>query len=643
MKRMNIDIETFSDRDLSKCGLHAYADSDAFEVLLFAVSVDGGPVVCYDLASGETLPDEIIDGLKSDEIEKHAFNAAFERKCMSKYLGCYLYPVSWRCTMVHSLYLGLPGSLAGVGTVLNLDKQKLETGKDLIKLFSVPRKPTEKNPATRIYPADEPEKWQLFKTYNIRDVETEMEIGEKLSRFPVPDYVWQQYFLDQYNNDYGVRIDTILAKQAIRCDEMYREKYLARAQELTGIDNPNSPVQLKDWFSEQGVEIASLAKADVADALENSEGEAKEVLELRQLLAKSSVKKYAAMIECTASDGRAHGLLQFYGAARTGRWAGRLVQVQNLPQNHLPDLAAARELVRSGDFESVDLFYDSVPDTLSQLIRTAFIPADGCKFIVSDYSQVEARCLAWIAGEKWRMDMFARGDDLYCTSASQMFGVPVQKGGINGHLRQRGKIAELALGYGGGVGAMVNMGAVAMGIPEEDLQGIVDAWRSANPAITSFWWDVDKAALTCVREKKPVQYKCLTFTYESGFMFIRLPSGRRLAYPKPRIMQNEFGRDELTYEGTGTGKKWERQTAYGPKLCENVIQAIARDLLAEAITRLDDVGLCTVMHIHDEVVLEVPKDRKMEDACRIMSQTPEWAPGLILNAAGFECEFYQKD
>ena len=643
MDRMNIDIETYSEKDLQKSGVYAYADDDSFEILLFGVSVDGGKVECYDLANGETLPKEIIEGIKDPSVMKHCFNAQFERVCLGKYLGTRLPPDSWRCTMVEALYLALPGSLAGVGTVLNLDKQKLETGKDLIRFFSVPRKPTKNNPNTRNYPADAPEKWEQYKKYNIRDVETEMEIGEKLSRFPVPDYVWQQYIFDQNCNDCGIEIDKTLAEQAILCDETFRDKYMARAQELTGIGNPNSPAQLKDWFEEQGVDIPSLAKADVAEALTWCKGDAKEVLELRQLLSKSSVKKYTAMLNCICSDGRAHGLLQYYGAARTGRWAGRLVQVQNLPQNHLEDLATARALVRNGEFEAIEMFYDSVPDTLSQLIRTAFVPREGCKYIVIDFSQIEARVLAWIAGEKWRMDMFERGDDLYCTSASQMFGVKVEKHGENSHLRQRGKVAELALGYGGGTGAMKSMGAITMGIPEEDLQGIVDAWRSSNPAIVSFWWDIDKAAISCIKQKKPVKYKCLTFTYESGFMFIRLPSGRRLAYPRPRIYQNEYGRDEISYDGSTTGKKWERISSYGPKFTENIIQAIARDLLAEAMLRLDKAGYTIVMHVHDEAVLEVGMSETVEAAGEIMKQTPEWAEGLILNAAGYECPFYQKD
>ena len=643
MKQLNIDIETFSEKDLSKCGVYAYADDPSFEILLFGVSVDGGSVRCYDLLCGEKIPEEITEGIKSDSVKKYAFNAQFERVCLSKYLGVSLDPVSWRCTMVAALYLALPGSLAGVGEVLNIEKQKLSEGKDLVRFFSTVRKPTKTNPSTRNLPADFPEKWELYKTYNIRDVEAEMLIGDKLSRFPVPDFVWEQYAFDQRCNDTGVKIDMALAEQAILCDETFRDTYLARAAELTGIENPNSPVQLKEWFAENGVDLPSLSKADVSEKLPECEGDAKEVLELRQLLSKSSVKKYQAMLNCVASDGRAHGLLQFFGASRTGRWAGRLVQVQNLPQNHIPDLGTARALLRSGDFEGIDLLYDSVPDTLSQLIRTAFIPKEGCKFIVSDFSQIEARCLAWIAGEKWRMEMFVRGDDLYCASASQMFGVTVVKGGENGHLRQRGKVAELALGYGGSVGAMLAMGAAKLGIPEDDLQGIVNAWRKANPAIVDFWWQVDYCVRECIEKKTSVWYKCLVFSYEGGFLFIRLPSGRRLAYAKPRIEKNQFGKDEISYMGTGAGKSWERIESYGPKFCENIIQGIARDILAEAMVRLEKAGYTTVMHVHDEAVLEVPMDAKVEDACRIMTIVPEWGQGMILNAAGYECPFYQKD
>lgn len=644
MKQLNIDIETFSDVDLAKSGVYRYADSSAFEILLFGYAVDKGTVRCVDVRSGEEIPEEVIAAIRDDNVEKHAFNAQFERVCLSKYLGVQLNPASWRCTMIASLYLGLPGSLAMVGTVLGLEKKKLETGKDLIRFFSVPRKPTKTNPSVRNLPDDAPEKWELYKQYNIRDVETEMEIAEKISRFPVPDFVWAQYVLDQKINDVGIEMDMQLVREAIRCDEEFRERHLKRAQELTGLENPNSPVQLKEWLQCRGVEIESLTKTEVSRVLEGDcSGDVREVLVLRQLLAKSSVRKYDAMQICRCSDGRAHGLLQFYGANRTGRWAGRLIQVQNLPQNHISDLAVARDLVKTGCFEALEILYDSVPDILSQLIRTSFVPGEGKKFMVADFSAIEARVIAWLAGEKWRQEVFRGNGDIYCASASQMFGVPVEKHGQNSHLRQKGKIAELALGYGGSVGAMVSMGALSMGLAEEELKPIVDSWRKSNPAIVKLWWDIDKAALEAVKKRTAVRYKCLTFVYESGFLFITLPSGRRLAYVRPRIFTNDFGRDELSYEGITTGKHWDRIDSYGPKITENIIQAISRDILAEAMERLDCAGYRIVMHVHDEAVIEADMSAELEDACSIMSETPEWAPGLVLNAAGYCCEFYQKD
>ena len=644
MKQINIDIETYSNTDLTKAGVYKYADDPSFSVLLFGYSVDGGPVRCIQCAKGEKIPAEIITALQDAEIMKYAFNASFERVCLSSFLGVRLSPESWRCTMVASLYLGLPGSLAAVGAVLGLEKQKLTEGKDLIKYFSVPCKPTKTNGGrTRNRPEHDPAKWDAFVKYNIRDVETEMGISQKISRFPVPDEIWKQYVLDQKINDLGVAIDMTFAEKAIECDEECRARYLARARELTGLDNPNSPIQLKEWLQSKGADVESLAKKEVKELLSSATGDVKEVLELRQLLSKSSVKKYAAMETCCCSDGRAHGLLQFYGANRTGRWAGRLIQVQNLPQNRISDLEVARELIRNGCFEAAEVFYDSVPDLLSQLIRTAFVPKEGCKFIVADFSAVEARALSWMAGEKWRMDVFAKNGDIYCASASQMFGVPVEKHGVNGHLRQRGKVAELALGYGGSVGAMVAMGALEQGLTEEELKPIVDSWRQSNPKIVQLWWDVDKAAITAVKEKKPTRVKCFSFRYESGFLIATLPSGRSLFYAKPRIMRNEYDRDSLTYEGVGTAKRWERIESYGPKIVENLTQALCRDLLAEAMQRLSDAGYKIVMHVHDEAVMEVPLDADVNAACAIMSQTPSWAPGLILNAAGYECAFYQKD
>lgn len=644
MKQINIDIETYSNTDLTKAGVYKYADDPSFSVLLFGYSVDGGPVRCIQCAKGEKIPAEIIAALQDAAVMKYAFNASFERVCLSSYLGVRLSPASWRCTMVASLYLGLPGALAAVGAVLGLEKQKLTEGKDLIKYFSVPCKPTKTNGGrTRNRPEHDPTKWDAFVRYNIRDVETERGISQKISRFPVPDEIWKQYVLDQKINDLGIAIDMTFAEKAIECDGECRARYLARARELTGLENPNSPIQLKEWLQSKGADVESLAKKEVKELLSSATGDVKEVLELRQLLSKSSVKKYAAMETCCCSDGRAHGLLQFYGANRTGRWAGRLIQVQNLPQNHISDLEVGRSLIRNGCFEAAEVLYDSVPDLLSQLIRTAFVPKEGCKFCVADFSAVEARALSWMAGEKWRMEVFANNGDIYCASASQMFGVPVEKHGVNGELRQKGKIAELALGYGGSVGAMVAMGAIEQGLTEEELKPIVDSWRQTNPKIVQLWWDVDKAAITAVKEKKPTRVKCFTFRYEAGFLIATLPSGRSLYYAKPRIMRNEYDRDSLTYEGVGTAKRWERIESYGPKIVENLTQALCRDLLAEAMQRLSDAGYKIVMHVHDEAVMEVPMDADVKDACAIMSQTPSWAPGLVLNAAGYECAFYQKD
>lgn len=645
MERLNIDIETYSEADLTKSGVYKYVDkSSGFEVLLFGYAVDGGPVKVIDLASGEMIPQEIIKALQDPKVLKYAFNAQFERVCLSAYLGKYLEPESWRCTMVASLYLGLPGSLAQVGTVFGVEKQKLESGKDLIKYFSIPCKATKTNGGrTRNLPEDAPDKWQQFKEYNKRDVETEMEIFNRVNMFPVPDFLWKQYAEDQRINDLGIEMDMDLVSQAIKCDEEFRAKYLKRAQQLTGLENPNSPIQLKEWIQSKGVEMESLAKAEVAEVMDTVTGDVKEVLELRQLLSKSSVKKYAAMENCRCSDGRAHGLLQFYGANRTGRWAGRLIQVQNLPQNHIPDLKVARDLVKNGCFEVIELLYDSIPDTLSQLIRTAFVPKSGCKFIVADFSAIEARVIAWLAGEGWRQEVFKNNGDIYCASASQMFGVPVEKHGENAHLRQKGKIAELALGYGGGKGAMISMGALDMGIAEEEIQPIVDSWRQANPNIVSLWWDIHKCVIKAVRERKPQQYKCLSFIYEKGILFIGLPSGRRLAYVKPSVYRNEYDRDEISYMGVDASKKWGPISSYGPKFVENIIQAMSRDILAEAMSRLMAAGYKIVMHVHDEAVVEAPMDASLEEVCQIMSITPDWTPGLILNAAGYECEFYQKD
>lgn len=646
---LSVDIETFSSVDLGKSGVYRYAESEDFEILLFGYSVNGSPVRVVDLACGENLPEEIRKAISDPTVMKWAFNAQFERICLSRFLGMptgeYLDPVSWHCTMIWSATLGLPMSLAGVGTVLGLEKQKLTEGKDLIRYFCVPCKATKVNGGrTRNLPEHDWTKWERFKSYNLRDVETEMEIQKKLSRFPVPENEWRNYCLDQKINDRGVALDMELAHRAVQCDNQYREFYLRQAREITGLENPNSVLQLRDWLWERGVELDSLSKNAVQDLLPDTDGDVRKVLSLRQELAKSSVKKYTAMENLVCRDSRGRGLIQFYGASRTGRYAGKLLQVQNLPQNHLPDLETARALVQSGNFDALEMLYDSVPNVLSELIRTAIVPKKGCRFIVSDFSAIEARVLSWFAGEQWRLDTFTQGGDIYCASASQMFGVPVEKHGINGELRQKGKQAELACGYGGSVGAMKSMGAVRMGVKEEELQPLVDAWRQANPRIVQFWWEVDRAAKTCVKQHVPTQVGKLRFEYQSGILFIQLPSGRRLAYAKPRMGENRFGGEAITYEGVGTGRKWERLETYGAKCVENIVQGTARDLLALALLRLEQAGYPVVMHCHDEAICEVPIGQgSVEEVNRIMAVAPEWAEGLPLKADGFETEFYKKD
>lgn len=646
---LSVDIETFSSVDLGKSGVYRYAESEDFEILLFGYSVNGSPVRVVDLACGENLPEEIRKAISDPTVMKWAFNAQFERICLSRFLGMptgeYLDPVSWHCTMIWSATLGLPMSLAGVGTVLGLEKQKLTEGKDLIRYFCVPCKATKVNGGrTRNLPEHDWTKWERFKSYNLRDVETEMEIQKKLSRFPVPENEWRNYCLDQKINDRGVALDMELAHRAVQCDNQYREFYLRQAREITGLENPNSVLQLRDWLWERGVELDSLSKNAVQDLLPDTDGDVRKVLSLRQELAKSSVKKYTAMENLVCRDSRGRGLIQFYGASRTGRYAGKLLQVQNLPQNHLPDLETARALVQSGNFDALEMLYDSVPNVLSELIRTAIVPKKGCRFIVSDFSAIEARVLSWFAGEQWRLDTFTQGGDIYCASASQMFGVPVEKHGINGELRQKGKQAELACGYGGSVGAMKSMGAVRMGVKEEELQPLVDAWRQANPRIVQFWWEVDRAAKTCVKQHIPTQAGRLRFEYQSGILFIQLPSGRRLAYAKPRMGENRFGGEAITYEGVGTGRKWERLETYGAKCVENIVQGTARDLLALALLRLEQAGYPVVMHCHDEAICEVPIGQgSVKEVNRIMAVSPEWAEGLPLKADGFETEFYKKD
>lgn len=646
MKTISIDIETYSSVDLTKSGVYRYTEASDFAVLLFAYSINHGPVVVIDLAMGEKIPLEVLSALEDDSVLKYAFNANFERICLSRMLGyetgVYLSPASWRCTMVWSAYMGLPLSLQGCGTVLKLDKQKLTEGKDLIKYFCVPCQPTKSNGGrTRNLPTDAPDKWERFKTYNARDVETEMEIQDKLSKFPVPDSVWEEYHIDQQINDTGVALDMTLVQQALAMDGVSGGELSAAIKELTSLENPNSVSQMKDWLSGQGLQTDTLGKKAVASLLKTAPDNLREVLALRQQLAKSSVKKYQAMQNAVCADGRARGMFQFYGANRTGRWAGRLIQMQNLPQNHLPDLEQARELVRVGDYEAVKMLYEDVPDTLSQLIRTAFIARPGAKFIVADFSAIEARVIAWLAGEEWRQEVFAEGKDIYCASASQMFGVPVEKHGINGHLRQKGKIAELALGYGGSVGALKAMGAIEMGLSEDELQPLVQAWRDANPNIVRFWWAVDSAAMNAVSNKTTDSVYGIEFAYKSGMLFITLPSGRKLTYVKPAIGENQFGSPCVTYEGVGGTKKWERLASYGPKFVENIVQATARDILCYSMKTLRNTSM--VMHIHDEIVIEADKRMSLEAVCEQMGRTPPWAQGLLLRADGYETTFYRKD
>lgn len=644
MKIISIDIETYASANLGKTGVYRYAASADFELLLFGYAVDFGAVQVVDLTQGEQIPDDILQALDDPRIIKSAFNAQFERVCLSRFAGHRLDPSGWHCSRVWSATLGLPLSLKDVGTVLGLDKQKLTAGKELVKYFCTPCTPTKANhQRTRNFPYHAPDKWQDFKYYNQRDVEVEMEISQKLSRYPVPQSEWELYWMDQRINDRGIEIDQTLVKNAITCNTTFREHYLTKSQKLTGLENPNSPIQLKNWLNEHGVQVDSLAKAAVSDLVKNTTGEVKEALNLRQLLSKSSVKKYVAMQNAICPDGRVHGLLQFYGATRTGRWAGRLVQVQNLPRNSLPELRAVRELVKQGNFEILGALYDSVPDVLSQLIRTAFIPSKNHHFYVADFSAVEARVIAWLSNEKWRQKSFAKNEDIYCASASQMFGVPVVKHGINGELRQKGKIAELALGYGGSIGALKAMGATKLGLTDDELPPLVQMWRNASPHIVQFWWDVDKAAKECIKTHLPQTTHGMKFIYRSGCMFLRLRSGRYLCYPQPKIGINRFGSESITFMGINTVKKWDRIETYGAKLVENIVQATSRDLLAEAMRRLEATGNTVVMHIHDEAVIDAPFNRSLDTMVQLMTKVPDWANGLILNAAGFVSDFYKKD
>lgn len=655
---ITIDIETRSDKDISKCGVYAYIDTPYFDILLFAYSIDEQPVQVVDMANGEEIPESILAALADENVVKRAFNCNFERVCLSKYLrenhpqyfqsysidedtvGDFLNPESWHCSMIHARTLGLPSSLAEFGKVLGIEQQKMTEGKALVKFFCVPYDTVDGVPQFH-NPKDYPDKWEIFKAYNKRDVEAELEIDRKLSRFPVPDFLWKEFYLDQEINDRGILVDMQLADKAIGLDAEAKEELTAEMKRLTGVENPNSVYQLLDWLETQGYKSDSLGKAQVQELIKTAKEPVKSVLQMRLQLSKSSVKKYTAMKNTACSDNRARGMFSFYGASRTGRWAGRNVQLQNLPQNHLPDLSEARELVKYGSFEDIQMLYDDVPDTLSQLIRTAFIPRQGMKFIVADFSAIEARVIAWLAGEEWRMKAFANGEDIYCASASKMFGVPVVKHGENGHLRQKGKISELACGFGGSVGAMKAMGADSLGLSDTELKQIVTDWREASPHITELWWAVDRAVKKAVKEKTATKTHGLLFSYEAGFLFIRLPSGRRLAYAKPYIGKNKFGGESVTYMGINAQKKWDRLESYGPKFVENCVQGIARDLLMYSMQTLSQYFI--VGHIHDEMIIECPKDTKLDEICQQMARTPDWAKGLLLRADGYECSFYKKD
>lgn len=655
---ITIDIETKSDKDISKCGIYAYTDTPYFDILLFAYSIDGQPVQVVDMANGEEIPENVLAALVDENVIKKAFNVNFERVCLSKYLrknypqyfqsysidedtvGDFLNPESWHCSMIHARTLGLPSSLAEVGKVLGIEQQKMTEGKALVKFFCVPYDTIDGVPQFH-NPKDYPDKWEIFKAYNKRDVEAELEIDRKLSRFPVPDFIWQEFYLDQEINDRGILVDMQLADKAICLDAEAKEELTTEMQRLTGVENPNSVYQLLGWLETQGYKSDSLGKTQVQELIKTAKEPVKSVLQMRLQLSKSSVKKYTAMKNTACSDNRARGMFSFYGASRTGRWAGRNVQLQNLPQNHLPDLTEARELVKYSSFEDIQMLYDDVPDTLSQLIRTAFIPRQGMKFIVADFSAIEARVIAWLAGEEWRMKAFANGEDIYCASASKMFGVPVVKHGENGHLRQKGKISELACGFGGSVGAMKAMGADSLGLSDTELKQIVTDWREASPHITELWWAVDRAVKKAIKGKTATKTHGLLFSYEAGFLFIRLPSGRRLAYAKPYIGKNKFGGESVTYMGINAQKKWDRLESYGPKFVENCVQGIARDLLMYSMQTLSQHFI--VGHIHDEMIIECPKDTKLDEICQQMARTPDWAKGLLLRADGYECSFYKKD
>ena len=642
MRCISIDIESYSDVDLSKCGVYKYSSSPNFEILLFGYSVDGGDVRVIDVACGEEIPAEILAALSDESVIKWAFNAMFERVCLSNYFGEWLEPESWKCSMVWSATLGLPLSLENVGAVLGLEKQKLTEGKDLIRYFCVPCKPTKANGGrTRNLPEHDREKWERFKAYNLRDVEAEMQIQQRLAKFPVPDFVWEEYRQDQEINDRGIGVDMEMVKNAIAMDGRSKAELSDAMKELTELENPNSVQQMKQWLLENGVETDSLDKKAVAAMLEDAPEPLKTALTLRQQLAKSSVKKYQAMENAVCTDSRAHGMFVFYGANRTGRYSGKIIQLQNLPQNHIPDLAQARGLVETGDFDALAMLYEDIPDTLSQLIRTAFVPQDGRKFIVADFSAIEARVLAWLAGEKWVLDVFGKGGDIYCETASRMFHCKVEKHGENAELRQKGKQAVLSCGYGGSVGALKAMGALEAGMTEDELQPLVDSWREANPNIVQLWWEADRAAKECIKNRMQTETHGIRFEYQSGMMFIMLPSGRRLAYVKPRIGENRFGGESVTYMGTGGTKKWERLETFGGKLVENIVQAVSRDILCYAMQTLKNCAI--VATVHDEIIIEADRRMSVEAVCEQMGRTPPWAKGLLLRADGYECPFYQKD
>lgn len=660
IESISIDIETYSDRDLKKCGVYKYAESPNAELLLFGYSINNGPVTVIDVAQGEEVPEYILKALTDYNIIKWAYNASFERIFLSVWLkrnypqyfvsysidedtvSNYLDPSAWRCSLVWGAVMGLPLSLKGIGAVLKLDEQKMSEGSDLIRYFCVPCKPTKSNGGRiRNLPEHAPEKWATFVAYNKRDVEVELSIKEKLKNFPVPEFLWDEYHLDQEINDRGIGVDMKLVTNAIAFDERSKGTISSQMKDMTDLENPNSVVQMKAWLAENGMETETLGKKAVAELMKNAPESLAQVLALRQQLAKSSVKKYQAMENAVCDDGRVRGMFQFYGANRTGRWAGRIVQLQNLPQNHMGDLAEARELVRQGDYDSVEMLYDDIPDTLSQLIRTAFIPKPGYKFYVADFSAIEARVIAHLAGESWRADVFKNGGDIYCASAEQMFHVPVKKHGVNGHLRQKGKIAELALGYGGSVGALKAMGALEMGLSEDELQPLVDAWRASNPNIVQLWWDVDAAVKTVVTMHTTAETHGIKFSWRSGMMFIHLPSGRKLCYVKPRIGQNKFGGDSITYEGVGSTKKWERLESYGPKFVENIVQAISRDLLMNAMKTLSHCFICG--HVHDELIIECREDVSLDELCKQMARVPDWMPGILLRADGYITPWYRKD